>query len=137
MSGSDIAWVGDSALHVSARYNSPTIPAVEAPWDDGSSFGIYRFSRQNLPTAIEELTVLTPSSQVKPSPTNEMTQWAIERPADRVVLRNIMGNMVWDEMINGEEEVLLRTSFLPNGVYIATASYEGKVVAQTRFIVGH
>ena len=138
LSGSDIAWVGDSALHVSARYNSPTIPAVEAPWDDGSSFGIYRFSRQNLPTAIEELTVLTPSSQVKPSPTNEMTQWAIERPADRVVLRNIMGNMVWDEMINGEEEeVLLRTSFLPNGVYIATASYEGKVVAQTRFIVGH
>ena len=137
LSGSDIAWVGDSALHVSARYNSPTIPAVEAPWDDGSSFGIYRFSRKNLPTAIEELTVLTPSSQVKPSPTNEMTQWAIERPADRVVLRNITGNVVWDEMINGEEEVLLHTTFLPNGVYIATASYEGKVVAQTRFIVGH
>ena len=137
LSGSDIAWVGDSALHVSARYNSPTIPAVEAPWDDGSSFGIYRFSRENLPTAIEELTVLTPSSQIKPNPTNEMTQWAIERPADRVVLRNITGNVVWDEMINGEEEVLLHTSFLPNGVYIATASYEGKVVAQTRFIVGH
>jgi hypothetical protein len=136
LSGSDIAWVGDSALHVSARYNSPTIPAVEAPWDDGSSFGIYRFSRKNLPTAMEELTMLAPTSQVKPNPANEMTQWAIERPADRIVVRNVTGRVVWDEVIHGEE-ALLRTSFLPHGVYIATALNDGNAVAQTRFIVGH
>lgn len=136
LSGSDIAWVGDSALHVSARYNSPTIPAVEAPWDDGSSFGIYRFSRKNLPTAMEELTMLAPTSQVKPNPANEMTQWAIERPADRIVVRNVSGRVVWDEVIHGEE-ALLRTSFLPHGVYIATALNDGNAVAQTRFIVGH
>ena len=85
---------------------------------------------------MDELTVFTPSSQVKPNPANDKTQWAIERPADRVIIRNITGNVVWDELVYGED-ALLQTSFLPNGIYIATASYEGKVVANTRFIVGH
>ena len=80
--------------------------------------------------------MLAPTSQVKPNPANEMAQWAIERPADRIVVRNVSGRVVWDEVIHGEE-ALLRTSFLPHGVYIATALNDGNAVAQTRFIVGH
>ena len=132
LTGYDVAWVGDSALHVSARVHSDSLATVPLPyalWADSSTYAIHRFVMDSsISTDIQNAENSdVESGLLYPNPASDFIEINFVRACK---VWDSWGRLVFDGVITANR---LDVSTWPNGVY-TSRTVGGKV---SRFLVSH
>ena len=132
LTGYDVAWAGDSALHISVRMHSDSLATVPLPyalWADSSTYAIHRFVME--PSISMDIQT-TENSDVGygllyPNPASDFIEF---NPVRACKVWDFSGRLVFEGAINSNR---LDVSAWPNGLY--TLRTEGMKVF--RFLVSH
>ena len=132
LTGCDVVWASDSALHVSARVHSDflaTVPLPYALWADSSTYAIHRFVLDpSVPSDVQAAeSSAFESCMFYPNPAADFIQSNLVRACK---IWDSWGRLVFEGPIAANR---LDVSAWPNGVY-TTRTEEGKL---SRFVVSH
>lgn len=137
LTGYDIGWSGDSALHVSARFHSDSLSTINAAWDDGSSFAMYRFSPAPNATSISlPYREAPPTGILSPNPTTDMLHWQLPKAITEVRVHRVSGKWVTNEKISPpSQNWTTDVSKWGAGTYLCHAMNGALVVATQSVVV--
>ncbi|MGB0932120.1 MAG: T9SS type A sorting domain-containing protein, partial [Chitinophagales bacterium] len=76
--------------------------------------------------------------QLIPNPSTHSTIAYFEEKADRLLIQDITGKIVFDTVVEKDQaKVFINTSTLENGIYIVSLSWQGKPKAKNKLVVLH
>jgi hypothetical protein len=141
LTGHDVAWAGDSALHVSARMHSDSLATAPLPyalWADSSTYHIHRFVLESVPSSVPtQPTVSLVSGLFHPNPASDEVHWAVPQPVDRITATSPCGSLVYESRQPARLETSFHVQGWSPGIYLLEGWCAGQLVARTKLVVAH
>ena len=141
LTGYDVAWAGDSALHVSARMHSDSLATAPLPyalWADSSTYHIHRFALESVPSSVPTQPASSlVSGLVNPNPASDEVHWAVPQPVDRITAKSPCGSHVHESRESARLEWTFDVQGWSPGIYLLEGWRAGRLVARTKFVVAH